>query len=322
MVRRSRPGRLLAGATVLSLTSFLPAGAAQAAPGAAGRGSGDPTSKTCDPLIAFRSGNFAHSTTIDNTFLPMPPGTRLTYQGHVTSGGGGTQKHEVVFTVTDLVKDVAGVQNRVIYDVDQSDGVVTEAELAFFAQDDAGNVWNLGEYPEEYDNGKFSGAPSVWITGLQGATGGLHMLAHAEHRLGTPEYLQGIAPAIDFLDCARIAEKNGTVAVPAGHFTDVLTTHERSPLESTTAIQTKEHAPGVGIVRIGALNDPEAEVLDLVSVEHLQGSDLRTVDHAAFALDRHGHKVSDVYSRTPRLHRDEGNGSHGSATTTGSVAGG
>jgi hypothetical protein len=320
MVRRSRPGRLLAGAAVLSLAPLLPVGAAQAAPGVAGPASGDPTSKNCDPLIAFRSGNFEHSTTIDNTFLPMVPGTRLTYEGHVTTGGGGgTQKHEVVFTVTDLVKDVAGVENRVIYDVDKSDGVVTEAELAFFAQDDAGNVWNLGEYPEEYDNGKFSGAPSVWITGLQGATGGLHMLANAEHRLGTREYRQGIAPAIDFLDCARIAEKNGTVDVPAGHFTDVLTTHERSPLESTTAIQTKEHAPGVGIVRIGALNDPEAEVLDLVSVEHLQGGDLRTVDHAAFALDRHGHKVSDVYSRTPPVQRDDG---HGSGTTAGSVAGG
>jgi hypothetical protein len=86
--------------------------------------------------------------------------------------------------------------------------------------------------------------------------------------------------------------------VPAGHFTDVLTTYERSPLESKTAIQTKEHAPGVGIVRIGSIHDPEGEILDLVSVEKLHGAQLRAVDDAAVALDKHGHKVSRLYART------------------------
>ena len=47
-----------------------------------------------------------------------------------------------------------------------------EQELAFFAQDDQGNVWNFGEYPEEYDNGKFTGAPSTWIRNEGGAYGG------------------------------------------------------------------------------------------------------------------------------------------------------
>ena len=264
MVRRCRPGQLLVGATVLSLATFLPVGVAQAAPGTGN--SGDSTSKSCDPLVDLSSEHFGNSTKIDNNFFPLQPGTRMTYRGpFVRGGGGGTSKHEVVFTVTGLAKDVDGVTNRVIYDVDKSDGEVTEAELAFFAQDDAGNVWNLGEYPEEYDAGKFSGAPSVWISGLQNAIGlASHMRANPEDHVNSREYLQGRAPKIDFLDCARIADKNGSADVPAGSFTDVLTTHERSPLESTTAIQTKEHAPGVGIVRIGALNDPEAEVLDLV----------------------------------------------------------
>jgi hypothetical protein len=66
----------------------------------------------------------------------------------------------VVFTVTDLVKVVDGVTSRVVHDVDRQDGEVTEAELAFFAQDDRGNVWNLGEYPETFENGKFAGAPT------------------------------------------------------------------------------------------------------------------------------------------------------------------
>src|SRR3990170_3720292 len=70
-----------------------------------------------------------------------------------------------------------------------SAGQLVETELAFFAQDDDGNVWNLGEYPEEYENGEFVGAPSTWIAGLAGAEAGVHMLA--EPRQGTGYYLQG-----------------------------------------------------------------------------------------------------------------------------------
>ncbi|MDX6252504.1 MAG: hypothetical protein QOF10_5864 [Kribbellaceae bacterium] len=308
MVQGVHPGRLLAGATMLSLTSLIPVGVAQAAPGDSAAGGRAP--HVCAPLVDFDSGDFSAPTVIDNEYLPMVPGTRLTYEG-VVSGGGAQEAHQVVFTVTDLVKDVAGVRTRVIYDVDQTAGEVTEAELAFFAQDDAGNVWNLGEYPEEYEGGTFTGAPNVWIHGLEGATGGIHMPADAERLVNGPEYLQGEAPEIDFLDCARVAAIGGKVTVPAGHFTDVLTTYERSPLESLRAIQIKEHAPGVGIVRISARNDPEGETLELVSIEQLGPQELGEVDRAAFQLDRHGHRVSEVYSQTPDVQAEDVHGHPG-----------
>ena len=63
------------------------------------------------------------------------------------------------------------------WDRDFLEGKLQEQELAFFAQDDQGNVWNFGEYPEEYENGKFTGAPSTWIRGVDGAYGGIHMLS-------------------------------------------------------------------------------------------------------------------------------------------------
>jgi hypothetical protein len=318
MIGVYRAGQLLAGATVFSLVTLGQVGVAQAESSDSAEATSTDSAETngsasrsCAPFVDFRSENFHRPTTIDNKYLPMVPGTRLTYRGTV-SGGGQRVNHEVVFTVTDLVKDVAGVRNRVIYDVDKNDGEVTEAELAFFAQDDKGIVWNLGEYPEEFEGGKFIGAPNVWIAGLEGASGGIHMLAAPEDHVGGREYLQGKAPKIDFLDCARVAAKNGTVDVPAGHFSDVLTTYERSPLESTTAIQTKEHAPGVGIVRIGAKNDPQAETLELISAENLGQQALSEVDAAASRLDEHGHEVSDVYRKTPELRRD-GDGHVGQA---------
>jgi hypothetical protein len=295
MLLGSRPGRLLPVATVLGLASLVPAGVAQAA-------SNDGRSAPCDPLVAFRSENFGDPTSIDNEYLPMVPGTRLTYEGQ-TSCAGGALPHRVTFTVTDFTKEVDGVRTRVVHDVDESDGQVVEAELAFFAQDDAGNVWSLGEYPEEFEDGTFVGAPDVWLAGLEGASAGIHMPADAEDLVRGPEYPQGEAPAIDFLDCAQVAAENGTVHVPAGDFRDVLTTHESSPLESASAIQIKEHAPDVGIVRISARNDPEAETLELVSVERLTASSLRAVNDAVVRLDERGREVSDVYRGSSELRR-------------------
>jgi hypothetical protein len=46
---------------------------------------------------------------------------------------------------------VDGVQTVVAWDRDFLEGKLQEQELAFFAQDDQGNVWNFGEYPEEYE---------------------------------------------------------------------------------------------------------------------------------------------------------------------------
>lgn len=289
---RPRPPRLLVtAASVLLLLAAVPATAASAATG----GSSSP----CPLPIPLRAGTFSHGTRIDNRYLPMQPGTRLTYTGTTVDDTGTRVPHEVVTTITDQYKVVDGIRSRVVYDVDRNRRGVTEAELAFFAQDDAGNVWNVGEYPEEYENGAFAGAPSTWISGQAGATGGLHVLADPTDRaLWEHEYLQGRAPRIDFLDCAEIEGVGGAVTVPAGRFTGVLKTYERSPLESRSAIQTKEHAPGVGIVRIGSIHDPEGEQLDLVSVVHLGTAQLAAVDAAVRAQDARGYSVSKVYRAT------------------------
>jgi hypothetical protein len=288
-----RPTRqhLVTGTATIALTVLLPAGVASAA--ATDQVAAAQAAATCRPIVPFDQGNFHDPTRIDNRFLPMVPGTQLVYRGQ--AGGGA---HQVVFTVTDLTKVVDGVTTRVIHDVDIQDGEVAEAELAFFAQDDQGNVWNLGEYPEEYEDGVFAGAPSVWLGGRAGAQPGIHMLARPAQQVGV-EYLQGRAPAIDFLDSPTDPTRGGHDTGPPGSFTGVLTTHETSPLESTTAIQTKAHAPDVGIVKIGAINDPEGETLVLTRNARLGPAERGHVDAAAARLDAHGHLISPLYRTTP-----------------------
>jgi hypothetical protein len=267
-------------------------------PGAAGAAASHPAPPpdTCQSALQFRAADFARSTKIDNRFLPLEPGTQLILQGR-SNVNGAALPHTVTFTVTDLIKKIDDVWNLVMWDVDVSDGVTTEAELAFFAQDKAGNVWNMGEYPEEYEDGKFVGAPSTWISG-QRATPGVHMLADPASRVGKPAYLQGYVPDLEFLDCARVFAKNQTVRAPAGTYTNVLVTDETSPLEDPDAHQRKFHAPGVGIVQVGAVDDPQAETLVLTSVGQLGPQALAHARQEALKLDRHAYQVSRVYRTT------------------------
>jgi hypothetical protein len=251
---------------------------------------------SCDPIIPFDPGNFSASPEINNQFLPLVPGTQLTLEGTAVHGGGPTD-HTVIFTVTGLTKMIDGVNTVVVWDRDFDGSQLAEAELSFFAQDNDGNVWNLAEYPEEYDDeGNFTGAPSTWVAGLDGAEGGIHMLA--DPKVGTGEYLQGYSEYIDFLDCAKVFKKNQTVHVPTGNYDDVLVTSETSPLDQGGGHQLKYHAPGVGIVQIGAVGDPEAETLAMTKYVHLGKKALAKVNKAALDLDTHGCETNELYSQT------------------------
>jgi hypothetical protein len=180
--------------------------------------------------------------------FPLRPGTQFEYRGTIVEGGA-SEPHSVVFTVTDLTKMVNGVRTVVAWDQDFLRGDLQEQELAFFAQDDEGNVWNFGEYPEEYQNGKFAGAPSTWIKGTSGAYGGRHMLARP--RVGA-QYVEGRIPAIDFHDVSRISRTGQATCVPNGCYRRVLVVNEWSPGDPKGGLQIKYYAPGVGLVRVGA----------------------------------------------------------------------
>ena len=248
----------------------------------------------CPRPLQFEPREFPRRAVIDNKWLPLPAGTQLTLEGRANRGGGPLP-HTVTFTVTDLTKVIDGVRTRVVWDVDVNEGELAEAELAFFAQDRDGNVWNLGEYPEEFDGGSFLGAPNTWIAGMDEAEAGLHML---DFPFTGDAWLQGFAPAIDFLDCAEVVSKRESVCVPAGCFDRVLLTHETSPLDPDGGVQLKYHAPGVGIVQVGALDDPEGETLVLARVSQLGAEALEAARNQALTLDSRGYFVSAVYAQT------------------------
>jgi predicted small lipoprotein YifL len=245
----------------------------------------------------FDPRNFPAAPKVDNRWYPLVPGTQFVMEGRANRGHGRLP-HQVVTTVTDLTKVVNGVRTVVIWDRDINEGQLEESELAFQAQDNDGNVWLLGEYPEVYEDGKLQGAEDTWIAGLQGARPGV--LMRANPRAGTPSYLEGFAPKIEFQDRAKVSKTGIRNCVPLSCYKDVLLIDEWNPLEAGDAHQLKSYAPGVGNIRVGAINDPEAEELVLVKVRHLSGDDLAELRSQALQLDARAYVVrKDLYRHTP-----------------------
>ena len=255
-------------------------------------------SEIFEDLEDFDPSNFDNPTNIDNHWFPLKPGTQWIYEG-VTEESGLSIPHRVIFTVTDLTKVIAGVRTVVVWDQDYSAGVLEETELAFFAQDNDGNVWHLGQYPEEYEEGKLVVAPA-WITGLKGATAGISM--KAEPQLGTPSYSQGWGPAVNWTDRAQVSEIGQQTCIPFGCYEDVIVIEEFNR-EEPDAFQLKYYAPGVGNVRVGWKGlDATRERLELIDLVDLSPEDLAQARAAVLELEKRAYTNSkEVYGQTPPL---------------------
>jgi hypothetical protein len=289
---------------VAALALPLALAACDSSAGQVGPGPATSVSSTTRPAARdatdkdYDRSRFNHSTAITNQWFPLRPGARFVYSGKINQEGKRLD-HRVVFTVTDLTKVIDGVRNVVLYDLDYNAGNLVEAELAFHAQDDGGNVWNMGEYPEEYDDGKFTGAPDTWITGLAAARAGVIM--RAAPRVGTSSYLQGWAPAIEFNDTAKVLKVGQRTCVPARCYDDVLVTDEYSP-DEPDAHQQKFYAPGVGNIRadFAGSKEEEKETLELVQLVQLDQAALANVRAAALELDRRAYtSTKGLYRPTP-----------------------
>lgn len=246
----------------------------------------------------FDRGNFSNSTNIDNKWSPLVPGTQYIYEGR-SNRGHGRRNHRVVFTVTDLTKKIDGVDSVVLWDQDINAGELLEGELALFAQDDDGNLWNMGEFPAEFDeNGKFEGAPDTWVSGLDRARAGI--LMRGDPKTGTPKYHQGLAPKIGFQDVARVIKTGQKNCVPTDCYEDVLVTDETNPTEPDDGHQLKYYAPGVGNIRAApGVGGKEKEVLVLVAMNKLTPAKLAEARSEALALEKRAYRTDTPWARTP-----------------------
>ena len=195
------------------------------------------SSPQCFPV---NKDNFTHSTTINNPFFPMIPGTT-----YVFSGNSGGDPQSSVMKITTDTKTILGVKTVVVTDTSFVNGNVTESTLDWYAQDNDGNVWYFGEYTTEYLNGVVLNHDGSWQAGVNGAQAGIIMK-------GNPHvgdfYCQENSPgaAQDQAEVISLGE-SVCVAGVCSHG-NVLKTKETTPLEPRIVAE-KYYVSGFGLAK-------------------------------------------------------------------------
>jgi hypothetical protein len=194
--------------------------------------------------VRLDPGDF--TTRITNPWWPMRPGARWVYRE--TAPDGTNQK--VVVTVLERTKLIAnGVRARVVHDVVTEDGELIEDTWDWYAQDQDGNVWYLGEDTKEYEHGKVKTTKGSWEAGVDGAQAGVVVPAKPEVGMTyRQEFYRGEAE-----DAAGVLSVDERVEVPFGRFTQVLMTKDFTPLDPGL-LEHKFYAKGVGPVLVVAVS--------------------------------------------------------------------
>jgi len=204
--------------------------------------------------------NFTHSTTIDNPYFPLIPGTTFISEGQTEDGF----EHDE-FAVTSTTRTILGVTCVEVHDARKVGGAVLEDTRDWFAQDDDGNVWYFGENTTIVEGGVAlvdGGLPvdlsGTWTGGVGGAQPGIVMEAHpVVGDFYRQEFLLGEAE-----DLAEVKSLSEPVTVPYGSFTTCLMTEESSPL-SPGDVESKFYAAGKGLLLTIESTGERVELVDI-----------------------------------------------------------
>ena len=182
------------------------------------------------------------TTEITNPYWPMAVGSRWVYREFDSEGAD----QRVLVTVTPKTRQIAnGVEARIVRDVvtDNETSDPVEVTDDWYAQDEAGNIWYLGEETTEYENGKPVSSEGSFEAGVDGAQAGIIMPADPTPGLSyRQEYYRGEAE-----DEGEVVSLDEQAEVPAGHYSPALMTKDLNPLEPKV-LEFKFYAEGVGPV--------------------------------------------------------------------------
>jgi hypothetical protein len=256
--------RLIAGVIAVAVVGTACTSSAASSNGSSSPASAEPqvvASPTRDGAYHpdINPANFV--SVIDNPYFPLTPGTSYTFEG-VRDGAGQRD----VFTVTGETKPIMGVTSTVIKDTATvlKTGTIIEVTSDWFAQDNQGNVWYMGEDTKLLNpDGSVKSTAGSWTGGVDGALPGIVMPGDLQiPSTFKQEYYPGQAE-----DSAWFVSKDQSAKVPYKTLKGgVVETLEWSPLEPEV-IEKKYYAAGIGLVySVSAAG--EVETAKLVSVTH------------------------------------------------------
>jgi len=197
--------------------------------------------------------NFAGQ--VDNPYLPLQPGTTLSYRGKL-DGKSATD----VFSVTNRTKVILGVATTVVHDQVFVKRQLVEDTEDWFAQDEDGNVWYFGEDTKELENGVVVSTQGSWQAGVDNARAGIFM--PAQPKVGQAFKQEDAKNVAE--DCFEIVDLNATVRTPFVSSNQALKTEEFSLLEPDV-LDNKYYVRDIGLVREQTVQGG-SDFLELVSV--------------------------------------------------------
>ncbi len=208
--------------------------------------SNDPTSDLLmgklDPAEFIVAENFVD--VVSNPYFFLNVGDTLYYELIGVEDGEPVFEESYV-AVTNDVKVIEGINCTVVRDAVFEDGTLVEDTYDWYAQDKFGNVWYMGEDTKAYfEDGTFTTAGS-FEHGVDGATGGIQMLADPASHIGH-QYQQENYPGFA-VDRAKIISVDATVTIGLGTFTGCIKIAETSPL-APGILGFKYYYPGLGQV--------------------------------------------------------------------------
>ena len=198
-----------------------------------------------DRVPDFEAAVFTNPTAIDNTYLPLIPGTTLKYEAQTEDG-----VETIITEVLNTTRVVDGVECVVFRDRVFLDGLLIEDTHDWFAQDDDGNVWYMGEDVTNYeydddDNLIDTNNDGAWEAGVDGALPGIIMWDSPEERSSYyQEYWEDEAEDMGMIVAmgVEVELEDGTT------YEDCLQILDWNPLEPET-IEYKYFAPNIGLVK-------------------------------------------------------------------------
>jgi hypothetical protein len=220
-------------------------------------------------LPDFSTAVFSNSLQVDNTYFPLVPGKTYTFEGEAIDPDTGEISTEtVVVEVLNETRTVLGVPSRVVRDRVYAEGLLVEDTFDWYAQDDSGSVWYMGEDVTDFeydDEGNLIGTshPGAWEAGVDGALPGY--LMNANPQIGDHYYQEFYAGVAE--DEGEVIGLNETQSVPFGTFEGVLRTRDTTALEPDV-LAHKFYAAGIGAILETEFDVDSGEVigtLELVS---------------------------------------------------------
>ena len=190
-------------------------------------------------LAKFSPSDFHHPTVITNPYYPLAVGAVWRWKG---------EYRNLPYTQEDIVwkstRRINGVVTRPVLDQDLVKGKIIAGSIDYYAQDDQGNVWYLGEATVHYVDGKLTDHADSWIAGRGGALPGIFMPARPG--LKDPKYQQEYAPNVA-ADVEHVVSVSKKVCEPLHCYTHVVQANETTVL-NPGVLAAKYYAPGVGLI--------------------------------------------------------------------------